>query len=215
MVNEAGSMKFRPQVPKEHYFKGYDTKDRWISYWYQINEVLKTNPETVLEVGIGNKTVSDYLKKLGICVTTVDIDEDLEPDYVCSVTELSKYFEENSFDTVLCAEVLEHMPFEYFETALEELWKVSKKYIILSLPHFGLGFNLSLKIPLLRRINLTIKVPLPLKHKFDGQHYWEIGKKGYPLRKIKTVLSRKYYIEKTYLLPENLYHRFFVLRVKK
>lgn len=56
-------MKFKPQVPKEHYFEGYDEKARWISYWHQINEVLKTNARTVLEVGIGNGTVSDYLKR--------------------------------------------------------------------------------------------------------------------------------------------------------
>jgi len=29
-------MIFEPQVPREHYFKGYDTKERFISYWYQM-----------------------------------------------------------------------------------------------------------------------------------------------------------------------------------
>lgn len=208
-------MTFKPQVPREHYFKGYDTKERWISYWYQINEVLKSNPKTVLEVGIGNKTVSDYLKKLGIKVTTVDIDESLEPDYVCSVTELSRCFKENSFDTVLCAEVLEHIPFKYFEKALEELWRVSKKYVIISLPHFGPSLSLSLKIPLLRQINLAIKIPLPVRHVFDGQHYWEIGKKNYSLRKIRKILSKYYLIEREICPVENMYHRIFSLRVKK
>uniref|UniRef100_A0A7C5V3W0 Methyltransferase domain-containing protein n=1 Tax=Caldicellulosiruptor owensensis TaxID=55205 RepID=A0A7C5V3W0_9FIRM len=208
-------MMFKPQVPREHYFKDYDTKERWISYWYQINEVLKTRPEKVLEVGIGNKTVSDYLRKLGITVVTADVDKSLEPDYVCSVTELSKYFNENEFDTVLCAEVLEHIPFEYFEKALEELWKVSKMYVILSLPHFGVVFSLSLKIPLLKRINITVKIPLPLRHVFDGQHYWEVGKKGYSLGNILKILSKLFYIKKTYIVPENPYHRFFILRVRK
>lgn len=122
--------------------------------------------------------------------------ESLEPDYVCSVTELSKYFNENEFDTVLCAEVLEHIPFEYFEKALKELWKVSKRYVIISLPHFGIGLSLSLKIPLVRLTNFTIKIPFPVKHVFDGQHYWEIGKKEYPLRKILKIISKWYHIEK-------------------
>ena len=208
-------MMFKPQVPPEHYFKGYDTKERWISYWYQINEVLKTNPKTVLEVGIGNKTVSDYLKKIGLKVTTVDIDERLKPDYVCSVTELSKHFEDNSFDTVLCAEVLEHLPFKYFEKALKELYKVSKKYVIITLPHFGLDFSLSLKIPILKQIDIKIKLPLPIKHRFDGQHYWEIGKKGYSLRKIRKILKKYYFIEREFCPAENMYHRFFILKVKK
>ena len=30
-------MSFESQVPTEHYFKGYDTKERWMSYWRQAN----------------------------------------------------------------------------------------------------------------------------------------------------------------------------------
>jgi len=116
---------FKPQVPKEHYFMEYDTKERWISYWYQINEVLKTKPKKVLEIGIGNGTVANYLKNQGIEVVTVDIDEKLNPDYVCSVTELSEFFSDNQFVTILCDEVLEHIPFEYFENSLHEMQKVT------------------------------------------------------------------------------------------
>jgi len=34
-----------------------------MSYWYQINEVIETRPQRVLEIGIGNRTVSDHLEK--------------------------------------------------------------------------------------------------------------------------------------------------------
>ena len=209
--------KFKPQVSKNHYFNfnKYDTKERWISYWHQINEVLKTKPKKVLEVGIGNRTVSDYLRKLKIKVITADIDKALSPDYVVSVTELSTVFNKNSFDTTLCAEVLEHLPFKYFEDALQELHFVTKNYLILSLPHFGVDVLLNFKLPLVRKMEFAIKLPYPKKHKFDGEHYWEIGKKGYSLRKILRIISKWYYIEKTYLVPENPYHRFFVLKVKK
>ena len=134
---------------------------------------------------------------------------------MCSVTELTKHFRKNEFDTILCAEVLEHIPFKYFEKSLEELSNVAKNYVILSLPHFGIGLSLNLKIPLIRRINFTIKIPFPIKHVFDGQHYWEIGKKEYPLRKILKIISKWYNIERTYMISENPYHRFFILRVKK
>ena len=207
--------KFKPQVNRSHYFYGYDTKERWISYWYQINEVLKTRPKTLLEVGIGNGTVSDYLRKLGIKVTTVDIDKNLNPDYVASVTELSNIFDENTFDTSLCAEVLEHLPFEYFEKSLQELHYVTKKYLILTLPFFGIKVSFFLKVPIMKKIGFVISLPYPKKHKFNGEHYWEIGKKGYSLKKILKVISRWYYIKRTYLPLENPYHRFFVLKVKK
>lgn len=206
---------FKPQVPKEHYFKDYDTKERWMSYWHQINEVLKTNPETVLEIGIGNEIVTNYLKNQGIMVITADIDKSLKPDYVCSVTELSNYFKENSFDTILCAEVLEHIPFEYFEKSLREMQKVARNYVIMSLPHFGIKLRLSLKIPLIKEKNILIKLPYRKEHKFDGGHYWEIGKRGHSLNRILSVISKFFEVEKNYLVPENLYHMFFILRIIK
>lgn len=117
----------KPQVLKEHYFRGYDIKERWMSYWYQINEVLRTKARKVLEVGVGNKTISNYLKERGIKVTTVDINPSLNPDHVCDVAELTKIFKPKTFDAVLCAEVLEHLPFIKFRKALGELYEVSRE----------------------------------------------------------------------------------------
>ncbi len=73
------------QVEAAHYNLKYDSKERFCSYWHQINEITKLKPEKVLEVGIGNGFVSDYLKKRNFNVTTVDIDKDLKPDIVGSV----------------------------------------------------------------------------------------------------------------------------------
>ena len=53
-----------PQVKKQHYFrKKYDNLNRFISYFYQVDLVRSVDPETVLEVGKGNATVSEYLKE--------------------------------------------------------------------------------------------------------------------------------------------------------
>jgi len=49
----------RPQVNRAHYLKGYDTKQRFASYWHQINEMLELAPDNTLEIGIGNSFVSD------------------------------------------------------------------------------------------------------------------------------------------------------------
>ena len=52
------------QVESNHYYKeAYDTKDRFISYWHQINEIIMLNPDSVLEIGIGNGFLSKYLGK--------------------------------------------------------------------------------------------------------------------------------------------------------
>jgi len=199
---------------KKHYSWEYDSKNRFISYWYQTREVLKTGPKKILEIGIGNKTVTNYLKVQEIEVVTVDTEKDLNPDYVCGVTDIDKYFKENSVDTILCAEVLEHLPFENFETALKKMHKITKNYTIISLPHFGINFRFSFKFPLIKEKNLLIKIPLPIAHKYDGEHYWEIGYKGYSLRKISKIFSKFFDIEREFLVPETPSHHFFVLRKK-
>lgn len=180
----------KPQVPKDHYYRGYDNKERWMDYWYQIDAVLNTGKERVLEVGIGNGVVSDYLRKMGLNVTTVDIDPELSPDYCCSVTELHKIFKPKSFDVSLCAEVLEHIPFECFPKSLNELSFVTKEYVIISLPYPAATFRFSLKLPALKEINFRFRIPLYQKHKFAGEHYWEIGKRNYPLRKILNIIEK-------------------------
>lgn len=205
------------QVKKSHYFNlKYDSKKRWISYWYQISEVLNAKPNRVLEVGVGNKVVSDYLKKIGISTITCDFDAALKPDYAGNVLELP--FKKDSFDTVLCAEVLEHIPFEDFGKALKELKKVTKNKIILTLPHYSLtniyfGFKL---IPFLPIKELSVKVDFPFKHVFTGEHYWEIGKRSYPLSSILSGIKKVgLTIEKQYYPKENPYHHFFILSKKK
>lgn len=63
-------------------------------------------------------------------------------------------------------------------------------------------------------------IPLPrLKkpiHKFGGEHYWEIGKTGYPLDRIINNIKKKgFNIERTYRIFEHSYHWFFILKKKE
>lgn len=190
-------------------FEKYVYPSHWMSYWYQIKEVLALRPQKILEIGIGNKTVCNYLRSEGIDITTFDIDEKLNPDVVGSVTKIP--FGDNSFDAILCAEVLEHLPFDKFEETLRELKRASKRYIILSLPHFGPQFKLSFKIPFLREKRFAFKIYFPIKHKFNGEHYWEMGKRGYSSKKIKDIIRKYFKIKKEFIPFENQYHHFFVL----
>lgn len=201
------------QVESGHYYNSkYVTKQRWISYWYQINEILIKSPNNVLEIGVGNGTVSDYLKKLNINITTCDFDKSLKPDVVADVKNLP--FKDSSFDLVLCAEVLEHLPLKDLASALKEIRRVTKKTTILSLPHFTLtdiyfGFKI---IPYLPKKELTFKIDFPVKHKFVGEHYWEIGKKGTSLNFIKNKITTSgFSIDNCYFPKENPRHQFFVL----
>lgn len=204
------------QVDKSHYFNvKYDTKERWSSYWYQIHDVLKQNPKSVLEIGVGNKTVSDYLRKLGMKVTTCDFDKNLNPDVTASVLDMP--FKENSFDAVLCAEVLEHLPFNNFQKALKEILRVTTSKAILTLPHLSLThiYFAGKLIPYVAKIEAMLKIDFPLARQFDGEHYWEIGEKGYPLNKIIEAIQKSgFNVQKTYYPHENPRHQFFILQKK-
>jgi len=206
--------KTQEEIAREVLSYQYDQENRFISYLHQIREVLKTKPKKVLEIGIGNSTVNLYLKKRKIQVISFDINNKLNPDKVGDVRELSKHFKENSFDTVLCAEVLEHIPFKDFEKSIKEIQKITKNYLILSLPHFAMYFLLTVKIPRMRRRILKLKIPFPVK-KRKGEHFWEIGWRNYPLKRIKRTLSKYFEIKSVFVVKENPYHRFFILNKRK
>jgi ubiquinone/menaquinone biosynthesis C-methylase UbiE len=198
--------------PKKFREREYDFKSRWASYWYQINEVLDLNPKNVLEVGIGSKTVADYLEHKNIEVVTLDINKELDPDIVASVLKMP--LKDHSFDVVLCAEVLEHLSFDDFEKCLEELQRVTRRYLVLSLPHFGPQVKLLFKLPFLKEKKLAFKIPVSIGHKFTGKHYWEIGKKGYPLSRIRNMIKSHFEVRKEFIPFENQYHHFFILEKK-
>lgn len=202
------------QVEKKHYsFAQYSHKDRWNSYFNQLNETLTLRPSSVLEIGVGDKVFGSFLKNnTSVEYKSVDVAEDLEPDIVGSVTSLP--FKENSFDVVCAFEVLEHLPYVNFEAAISEIHRVSKKYAVVSLPHFGPPVKFLLKLPFLPEIKLSFKIPFHKQHEFNGEHYWEIGKKDYPLSRIQNDLRGYFKVIKEFVPFENQYHHFFVLERK-
>lgn len=180
-------MTYATQVNKSHYSGlAYRSSERWNSYYHQLALVRAIAPTTLLEVGVGEGVVARQLSAEGVHVTTLDIAEDLGPDIVGSVTDIPK--ESNSFDAVLAAEILEHIDFADVPQALRELARVVRTHVIISIPHPGYVFSLSFKLPLLPKIDLLAQVPFFWKtHVFNGEHYWELGKKGYPVSRFVAV----------------------------
>ena len=202
------------QVNKSAYnFKTYLHLDRWVSYHHQIQEVLSKNPSTILEIGVGDGVLKDYLQhNSSVFYTNVDVAEDLHPDVIGSVDQLP--FKDNEFDMVVAFEVLEHLPFGKFDQCIREMSRVSKKHVLISLPHFGPPIKLCIKIPFLPQIKFSCKIPFPKTHVFNGQHYCEIGKKGYSTERIRSALKNHFLITKEFIPFENQYHHFFILEKK-
>jgi hypothetical protein len=202
-------MPSRTQVTLEHYkTTRYEHKGRFATYWHQIDQVVSRCPQESLEVGVGNGFVHRYLRQFGWKVHTADLDARLQPDVVSSVLALP--FADGAYDLVCCFETLEHLPWENFRVGLRELARVARRWVLLSLPDVTplLGLQLRLKwgkVQVLRDLPSVF----PRKHEFDGQHYWEIGKRGYPLPEVLGVIrSEGLRIETQFRVFEVPYHRF-------
>jgi len=205
------------QVPKAHYdFSRYVTKDRWASIWHQLDEVLALQARSVLEIGPGPGLFKAIAGAFGAEVDTLDIDAELEPDYVASADDMP--FEANSYDAVCAFQMLEHVPYEVSLKIFNEMARVARKAIVISLPDARPAWPYSLHIPKLGQVQFLFPRPITglARFVFDGQHYWEVNTKGYPLRRVVADLcaAGDVRLQRTYRVKENPYHRFFVFAAK-
>jgi 2-polyprenyl-3-methyl-5-hydroxy-6-metoxy-1,4-benzoquinol methylase len=204
-------MKYEKQVEKFHYeFNAYVSKARWCSMWHQLDEVQKLKPERVLEVGPGPGLFKMAAATFGITVETLDLDPDLRPDHIGSATAMP--FDDASYDVVCAFQMLEHLPYEASLQAFTEMVRVSRGQVVISLPDARPLWHYKIHVPKIGTHNFLVPRPQLNKpeHKFDGEHYWEINKRGYPLSRVIDDLSKYIRLVKTYRVHENPYHRFFI-----
>jgi len=213
------------EYPTEYYsFDRYITKHRILTYWYQIREVLELKPESVLEIGVGTGLVAAYLRNLGIRVTTLDINPTLNSDYVGSVLEADQILRQ-TFDVVLCARVLHHLPFAQFSMAMEKIASVSASHAVITLPIEDMRFYLMTRYTASPIRVLSLPLPLTLKkwifqflkldvksEKFrSGQ--WKINDfSGIRLNDVVDGVSKNWIVKKQYRIPEDASHFLMVLQ---
>ncbi|MFH1620606.1 MAG: class I SAM-dependent methyltransferase [Patescibacteria group bacterium] len=188
----------------------YESAERWASYYTQVDEVLKFNPQTCLEIGVGNGIVTQTLKNNGVHITTLDLDSNLKPDLVGSVEAIP--MTDDQYDVVLCAEVLEHLPFSKLEICLSEIARITKLGAVLSVPHWGYSLRLILDMPILPKVRFVCKLPIKSMLPLGGEHQWELGRIGVNIKDVKAAMSKDFKVEKDWLLPWNSYHHFFRLK---
>lgn len=209
----------KKQVNEGHYdFSNYINLRRWNSYYYQINEIIKTNANSILLIGIGDGIVSDILRKLGKDVTTFDFDESLNPDIVGDITKIDSIVRKK-YDLVVCCQVLEHIPFELFSSTIGKISNITNDKFILSLPNNNIWFKLKFKLPKIKEKNMKFHMRVFWKRKWDiktdgnGEHYWEVDAlKSTKLKNINKILREKFDIYDSFIPFNNTYHIFWVLK---
>ena len=149
--------------------------------------------QTVLNVGGGGKK---HLKKYldnNISYTEIDIDGD--PDMIVDLESIYPIpIEDNSFETVVCTDVLEHL--DEFHRTFEEIIRISSKYVIISLPN-------SLKA-LRAYLKLTDYVSSSENPQYS-ENYYGIHSKYYGLPLSKPLDRHKWFFSITDL--ENFFHK--------
>lgn len=203
----------KKQVERTHYdFQKYMDKKRWASVWHQVDEVIKLNPTNILEIGPGAGIFKAVGSISGLAIETLDIDPDLKPDHVASVFEMP--FDDCSFSLTCAFQMLEHLPYDESQRAFSEMIRVTRRYLIISLPVASNGWPITITLPKFGTFKFNIPHPRPwlIQHNFDGEHYWEINKKGYRLKKVTDDFLAQGSIKliKKFYVHENPYHQFFV-----
>lgn len=166
----------------------------------------------MLEIGVGNGFVSAYLRRAGLEVTTLDLDPALGPDVVAALPELP--FADASFDTVLCYEVLEHLPFERFAPCLAAIARVARANVAVSLPDYERCLKLDSMFSKVWSVHFVVNVPrlFAPRHPPQREHHWKIGKKGYRQKRIlREMAAAGFSIRRHWRAIQAPYHHFFDL----
>ena len=144
-----------------------EDKPRYV--WEKYKSILKGK---ILDVGADQCGLKKFLPTSSEYVGTdrtgvADVSTDLEKEKLP--------FGDNSFDCVLCLDVLEHL--DNIHNVFDELCRVTRKYLIISLPNPWAGFMTMLRTGYYKHTQTPMKfysLPPQLPHPHD-RHKWFYG----------------------------------------
>jgi len=102
--------------------------------------ILPSDTKTLADIGCGNGVFAKMLQQQRPDIDTLSVDRsETALKYVKTKSKVGDIvalpLEDKTFDCVTCFEVLEHIPYPVYDTVLNELTRISKKYVIISVPY--------------------------------------------------------------------------------
>ena len=202
--------------------------ERFLHYYQQITHVQAFQPRRVLEIGPGDHTVTDFLRRKGVEVDTYDNDPKLQPTYLGDIRQ--PLVTHGPYDLVLASEVFEHMNIKWLPDILRNIRRVlaPRGILLVSLPYSTLRLfpprnnygriiscegRLHTHIPLYFLHTLLLRrsvLPTYPDDKFDV-HHWDLGIRPTTRRAVRKIFAQQFdvVLEKAYV---NTNCVFFALR---
>jgi SAM-dependent methyltransferase len=169
----------------------------FVNTYYQFRDLQSLKDvRSVLIVGPGQGLDTHVLKWRGYEVATFDIDTTFNPDFLGSVHDMPM-FADGRFDAVIVSHVLEHIAVPYLDMALKEIARVGN-HALIYLPVAGRHVQARFS-PGFKGIDLSWIVDLYNRfHRPDGvtarycggQHFWEVGMRGFRPKDLARRMSR-------------------------
>jgi SAM-dependent methyltransferase len=123
---------------EERFLKNQDELVRFKA----IQSIIPSSVASLLDVGCGNGAFIRHLEENASNISLKGFERSsmaikmkiCKSNIVKGIAE-DIIFQENSFDLVTALEVIEHLPYKIYEKALVELQRISKEFIIISVPY--------------------------------------------------------------------------------
>lgn len=137
MVKAGASHKEDILSTDQNFWANYDPSGAVTVKAELIRKRIPEGVRSIADIGAGNGIITNLLSK-DFDVTAVDISEEAlqfvtTKKILASATELP--FEDNSYDLVMSNQMLEHLPSLDLHRAIREMKRVSRRYLLISVPH--------------------------------------------------------------------------------
>jgi hypothetical protein len=108
------------------------------------------------------------------------------------------------------------MPFEQSCEALVQIRRVTRRFAFITVPHFCLSLAVLVRLPKIQLREIRLRLPYKKPLRPGGEHYWEIGRPGYPVRKLESAIRESgFTIVSKKRQMTNYSHCFFVLEKQR
>lgn len=165
-----------------------------------IKKIIPFDVNSIIDLGCGNGLITNELNELYNRVVGVDISKEalsfIKGKSICCNCN-SIPVENNSFDLVFSSEMLEHLENDTLSTTIEEMKRISSKYILITVPNNEILISSFLKCNncgnKFHQSGHLQKLSIQKLTKFFGKDYLKVNS-GY----FGPVVSRKYEILSTF-----------------